>query len=86
MRRPNNANQNEESELEKAIRIAPARFRNNGVPICNDFINRLKEALDTSGTLTQLHLWDEIGPNQSQMIFNILKEVKINFVDKNEKS
>lgn len=75
MRRQNNPNQNEESELEKAIRICPSRFRSQGVPFCQDFLNKMKEALDSDGNLLKLHLWEKIGPNQTQIVFNVLKEV-----------
>lgn len=70
-------NNNEESELEKAVRIIQRSFKSQGIPVNKQFDSTLREALDEEGEISKLHLWEQVGPNSTVVMFNILKEVTL---------
>ena len=76
-------NNSEESELEKAVRIIQRSFRSQALPLNKEFDTKLREALDEEGELTKLHLWEQVGPNSTVVMFNILKEVTIIHLKRN---
>ena len=69
------ANQNEESELEKAVRITNHRFRAQGVTLYKEFDTKMRLALEETGEIDKLHFWEDAGPNAISVIFQILTEV-----------
>lgn len=68
-------NQNEETELEVAVRIINSRFRSQGVPLHREFDSKMREALEEDGEISKLHLWERAGPNAVNVMFQILREV-----------
>ena len=68
-------NQNEETELEVAVRITASRFRSQGIGLYKEFDSKLREALEEDGDIVKLHLWEQAGPNAIHVMFQILREV-----------
>lgn len=75
-KKPKKTNQNEETELEVAVRIMNSRFRSQGVPLHREFDAKMREALEEDGEVTKLHLWERAGPNAVNVMFQVLKEVR----------
>jgi hypothetical protein len=70
------SNQNEDTELEVAIKITNSRFRSQGIGLYKEFDMKMREALEEDGEIKKLHLWERAGPNAINVMFQILKEVK----------
>ena len=69
-------NQNEETELELALRITNSRFRSQGISLYKEFDTKMREAQEEDGEIRKLHLWEKAGPNAINVMFQILKEVR----------
>ena len=72
-------NQNEETELELAVRITNSRFRSQGISLYKEFDTKMREAQEEDGEIRKLHLWEQAGPNAINVMFQILKEVRLGF-------
>jgi hypothetical protein len=68
-------NQNEDTELEVAVKITNSRFRSQGISLYKEFDTKMREALEEDGEIKKLHLWERAGPNAVNVMFQILKEV-----------
>ena len=69
-------NQNEDTELEIAVKITNSRFRSQGISLYKEFDAKMREALEEDGEIKKLHLWEKAGPNAINVMFQILKEVR----------
>ena len=69
-------NQNEDTELEIAVKITNSRFRSQGISLYKEFDSKMREALEEDGEIKKLHLWEKAGPNAINVMFQILKEVR----------